>query len=107
MVCRDRAPFYAEGVTAGAPQAVQVADRWHLWHNLSEAVERCVADHGDACRSWRRFRLGLPLSRRSSETPQTRPGQGDIADRTRDKHAIVHELLAAGLSRRAVLICTW
>ena len=45
IVCRDRAPFFAEGATVGAPQAVQVADRWHLWHNLSEAAERCVADH--------------------------------------------------------------
>ncbi|MGX6745724.1 transposase [Streptomyces peucetius] len=40
IVCRDRAPFFAEGATAGAPQATQVADRWHLWHNLGEAAER-------------------------------------------------------------------
>ncbi|WP_225804291.1 transposase [Streptomyces sp. NK15101] len=45
VVRRDRAPFFAEGATAGAPQATQVADRWHLRHNLSEAVERSVAQH--------------------------------------------------------------
>ncbi|MFJ3964790.1 transposase [Streptomyces sp. NPDC090036] len=37
LVCRDRAPFFAEGATAGAPQAVQVADLWHLWHVRREA----------------------------------------------------------------------
>ncbi|MBT2443920.1 hypothetical protein J7E93_28260 [Streptomyces sp. ISL-36] len=45
VVCRDRAPFVAEGATVGAPQAVLVADRWHFWHNRSEAAERRVAQH--------------------------------------------------------------
>ncbi|MEV7570559.1 hypothetical protein AB0O60_35965 [Streptomyces tanashiensis] len=44
-MCRDRAPFFAEGAAARAPQAVQVADRWHLWHNVGEAAERAVAQH--------------------------------------------------------------
>lgn len=50
IVCRDRAPFFTEGATRGAPQALQVADRWHLWHNLCEAAEKCVYQHRDCLR---------------------------------------------------------
>lgn len=40
VVTRDRSTEYARGVTNGAPQAQQVADRWHLLLNLRQTLER-------------------------------------------------------------------
>lgn len=42
VVTRDRATYYADGITAGAPDALQVADRFHLLKNLREVVERII-----------------------------------------------------------------
>lgn len=45
IIVRDRAAVYAERATAGAPQARQVADRYHLLMNLHEAVVRFFERH--------------------------------------------------------------
>jgi transposase len=45
IVSRDRASLYAEAATKAAPQAVQVADRWHLLHNLSGALHGALVPH--------------------------------------------------------------
>ena len=43
IIVRDRSYDYMMGAGAGAPEAIQVADRWHLLHNLQEMLERWLA----------------------------------------------------------------
>jgi transposase len=48
VVCRDRSDLYADGIRRGAPQAVQIVDRFHLVHNLRQALEALLIDHRPA-----------------------------------------------------------
>jgi transposase len=95
IICRDRAGAYAEGARAGAPEAAQVADRWHLWRNLGEAVERAVTRH-HAC-------LREPVAE-DEQTAVATPSvaasvrESRLAVRFRQQYAEVQERLAAGCS---------
>jgi len=40
IISRDRSGEYALGVSQAAPEAIEVADRWHLLKNLREMIER-------------------------------------------------------------------
>jgi transposase len=64
VVCRDGSGAYGEAVRQALPDAVQVSDRWHLWHLLAEAVRKEVAAH---CACWAK---GTPLreGRRAATT---------------------------------------
>jgi transposase len=45
VVARDRAEAYAAGIRQGAPEATQVADRFHLLKNLAAALQEVFSAH--------------------------------------------------------------
>ena len=93
IICRDRGGCYAEGAAAGAPLAIQVADRWHLWHNLAEAVERAVARHRSCLQEPPPDPEPEPAADEAAPAPE-----GGLAARTRARHAEIHAALARGLT---------
>jgi transposase len=50
VISRDRAGAYADGARQGAPDAVQVADRFHILANVGELLERVLGSRRMALR---------------------------------------------------------
>lgn len=45
IISRDRSRAYEKGARLGAPEAIQVADRFHILQNASQALEKVFSDH--------------------------------------------------------------
>jgi transposase len=104
VICRDRDGVYASAARRGAPDALQVADRWHLVHNLADALERFAVRVLGALR--RELKAEEPAySSPSAETLLTNAectSPGRLMQRNAQRHAEIHELMAQGLTVSAI-----
>lgn len=104
VVCRDRCELQAQGAREGAPQARQVADRFHLLQNLHESIEQqmtCVSRFAG------RSLLSPSDSRGASGLEDDlQPSCRVRRDARRALFDRVHALYAAGKTLRAISTAT-
>jgi len=96
IITRDRSPDYIAGITAGAPQVIQITDRWHLLRNLSNALQRMLESDTDTLRT-----VAKQFQPQSQLIPE--PVDSSLPPRKPNlRFAEVKSLAAEGYSQRAI-----
>ncbi len=73
VIARDRGAGYADGGRRGAPDAVHVADRWHLLENCSAAVLEAVKRNMPAIRAAAQPAFTAPSAASATVVPVADP----------------------------------
>lgn len=69
FICRDRGGEYASGARQGAPEAIQIADRFPLQKNSSDVLERVLHHHAAALRACVQGEIPPPASSPAEAAP--------------------------------------
>jgi len=104
-VTRDRSSEYAKGIQEGAPDAVQVADRFHLLVNLRDMLRRVTDRYRAALKGIEIPRLAQEQVARPRRPERNGPAEATSATRHQERlehHQQIHALLGEGLPKRAI-----
>jgi transposase len=105
IITRDRATAYAQAAREAAPDAVQVADRWHLLKNLRDALERVLHRRTSAIRALLSGPKADSSGRPAHEEARGQPGPGLATEgrrRRQDRFEQVRRLHQDGHSLRGI-----